>query len=197
MAFSVVALWIALAMPPVFRARASLLIEPQFALVVSGQAARAASSRTDSLIAEQVEILKSRNLAERAVRTLQLDTHSQFEPAMPLSWISMREALEAAFSGLNRPYVNRRARTRTVVGDFQSGVTIARVPETRLVSIGVEAVDATLAANAANALAEAYIDQLQQSFVDVENKVVFRRIKHFSGYLVNYAIDQAAALAPF
>lgn len=44
---------------------------------------------------------------------------------------------------------------------------------------------------------ESLLDPTLQTYFDPTTKVVFRRIKHFSGYLVNYAVDTASALAPF
>lgn len=43
---------------------------------------------------------------------------------------------------------------------------------------------------------ESLADPSLQTYFDAKSSIVFRRIKHFSGYLVNYAADEAAALLP-
>ena len=43
---------------------------------------------------------------------------------------------------------------------------------------------------------ESLADPTVQTYFDASSNIVFRRIKHFSGYLVNYATDEAAALLP-
>src|SRR5690606_18643436 len=82
-----------LVVTPIYRAAATLLIEQKAAKVVSIEQVYGLDGMGNEYLQTQFELLKSRALAERVVRQLNLTTHPEFdprqqpEPLIDLSWL--------------------------------------------------------------------------------------------------------------
>ena len=79
-AVTLVAILVALSLTPVYRATSSLLIEEKTANVVSIEQIYGVEGRGNEYLQTQLELLRSRALAERVVRQLKLTTHKEFDP---------------------------------------------------------------------------------------------------------------------
>lgn len=161
---------VVLSMTPIYRASATLLIEQKAAKAVSIEEVYGLDGGSSEYLQTQFELLKSRGLAERVVRQLNLTTHPEFDPRQqpePLidvsgvlasldvrSWLPMTTP-----DDLVEPEAMTEARIfEEVVQAFMERITISPVMKTQLVKVEIEMADARLAAQASNALANAYIE---------------------------------------
>jgi len=150
-------------MDPVYRSSATVLIEinPQ-KLVPIGDAPNAAASYYKEYFQTQAEVLKSREVAQRVITKLKLTKHPDFDPRQKKPSALMK-GMNAYFPGLAALFrdparVDDQASLETeVLKGFADGLSIEPVRLSQLVKVSFEAHDATLAAAAANATAEAYI----------------------------------------
>jgi capsular exopolysaccharide synthesis family protein len=124
----------------------------------------------------QFELLKSRDLAEEVVRRLDLVNHAEFDPAQqPEPLISIGSLLDwrrwvyrlglggviptTSPEALAAPDPVARDRFAGVVGAFRGRLSVAPRNGTQMVDLRVQMADPALAAAAANAVAQVYIDQ--------------------------------------
>src|SRR5690606_37821676 len=77
---TMVAILAVLAITPIYRAAATLLIEQKGTKVVSIEQVYGLDGAGSEYLQTQFELLKSRALAERVVRQLNLTTHPEFDP---------------------------------------------------------------------------------------------------------------------
>ncbi|MEX0373621.1 GumC family protein [Spiribacter roseus] len=168
---------------PIYRGTSSLLIEPDTGNVVGIQGVDSMAASREYL-QTQFELLKSRGLAERVVNELGLADHPEFDPAQqepPLidlavltdwrGWITalgldgMIPVTEP--EDLNAQTLSEAQRRERIVSAFRSRVTVEPRRNTQLVDIQVEMADAATAAEAANALANGYIERQLQARLDM------------------------------
>lgn len=161
---------VVLSMTPIYRASSTLLIEQKAAKAVSIEDIYGLDGGSSEYLQTQFELLKSRELAERVVRQLSLATHPEFDPRQqpePLidlsglfATLDVRSWLPMTTPGdLAEPEELTEAQIQDeVVKAFMERTTISPVMKTQLVKVEVEMADARLAAQAANALANAYIE---------------------------------------
>ena len=143
-----------------------LLIERENPNVVSFQEVLEQSELTDDYYETQYRILQSRGLARRAIDTLDLWEHPQFNqpPQLTIRGILMAPVnMVARWFEPTRPIeppdaAETRAQSR-VVDRFLDDVTIAAVRYSRLVDVTFRSPDPGLAARVANVLADSYIRQ--------------------------------------
>ena len=155
---------------PIYQAETSLMIERKAGKVVSIEQIYNPEGSNNEYLQTQFELIKSRSLAERVVRELGLTEHPEFDPrqrpAPTFDWRGWLGALELSrWLPVTRPADLRPpeepAEQRIfegVVSTFLSRVSVAPKRNTQLVTIEVEMADPVLAAKAANALAQGYID---------------------------------------
>lgn len=167
---------------PTYRAITTLLIEQQKANIVAIEQIYGTESSQSEYLQTQFELLKSRTLAEQVVRKLNLTTHPEFDPRQkpkPLIDISallsrFLKAKPAAQPGelpgtvpdaLAGNIPTEEARIfKDVTSAFMDRIVIEPIPKSQLVKIQVDMADAPMAARAANALANGYIEaQLEAS----------------------------------
>lgn len=167
---------------PTYRAITTLLIEQQKANIVAIEQIYGTESSQSEYLQTQFELLKSRTLAEQVVRKLNLTTHPEFDPRQkpkPLINVSallspFLKAKPAAQPGelpgtvpdvLAGSVPTEEARIfKDVTSAFMDRIVIEPIPKSQLVKIQVDMADAPMAARAANALANGYIEaQLEAS----------------------------------
>lgn len=165
------------AITPTYRASTTLLIEKKTANVVSIEQVYGAEGTGNEYLETQFALLKSRALAERVVRTLDLTNHPEFDPRQQeesligigslLSSLSSAQAvpapqpedLEGAAAGPSETQI-----FDAVTLDFMARISIEPVGKSQLVKVQVDMADAELATRAANALANGFIEaQLEAS----------------------------------
>lgn len=160
---------------PQYVGSATLLIKDKTPPVMSfQQAAEAGGATTTDYLQTQQALLQSRELAERAVRKLGLTTHPVTDPRQQAqSWFTPRQWL----AELNRdqwlpwldllPPPKPPATEEQVFNDVTQNLmlhtSVKFVGKSQLLEIDVELPDPALAAAAANALAQGFIDSQQDT----------------------------------
>lgn len=130
-------------------------------------------------IENEVELLRSREVAREVVRTLALDQRAEFNPALRSPEdLSIFERLAGMvpepgdllrqwglMPGAGEGAGGRAARepVEDVVDNFLGALVVAPQGRSHVINVTVEAGDPLLAARAANALAEVYLDERMQA----------------------------------
>jgi capsular exopolysaccharide synthesis family protein len=144
-------------LPHVYRASATLLIEPNKQKVVSiEEVYNVAAGMNREYYETQFEILKSRELTASLVRKLKLAEHPALDPRQqpaPL-W---RRWLPAGFIE-SAPAPTPQAIEQQVIRTVQAGLHPQLVRNSQVVRLSFDSIDRELAAQVPNALAELYID---------------------------------------
>ena len=150
---------------PIYEARVQILIEKEASNVVMFKEAVEQSQLTDDYYQTQYRILQSRALARRTINDLNLWNSPEFADApgrLGGAARKIRSVFSAANGGATRGGPASVDETRTqsrVIDRFLANLTAAPVRNSRLVDVRITATDARLAAQVANQLAKAYIEQ--------------------------------------
>ena len=167
---------------PIYQAEATLLIERNAPKVVSFDQGYNQADYSYEYLDTQFELLKSRSLAERVVRELNLTIHPDYDPrqvpeeepplidigglmdsfdfnkvvpaTMPVDLEAEKEATEAEIFD-------------SVTSDLMGSISISPVQNTQLVAIQVEMPDPRLAATVANAMATGFIESQLEASMDM------------------------------
>jgi capsular exopolysaccharide synthesis family protein len=150
---------------PVYRAVASLVIEPKGAMLISFQPTADASNPTSDYLQTQISLIQSRSVAERAVTQLSLSEHPEFDPRQRKSLAQGGKALMARLmprwvpASWGAPKVWSPAQVFDAsVQALMDRTSVAVAGKSQLVTISVSMADSETAAAAANALAHAYLE---------------------------------------
>lgn len=167
---SLLATLIAYSLEPVYKATATILIEPERQKSFSLESMIRFRSQSKEYYLTQLEILKSRKLAEQVIDELDLANNPDFvdekkELFNPLS--SMR----AWFALTTKPERKNQRSDEAIkmdgyVSKLQRGMTVELIRDTQLIQVTYQSISPILAAEAANALVKAYIDDLIAARVD-------------------------------
>ncbi|KZY96352.1 hypothetical protein A3746_10940 [Oleibacter sp. HI0075] len=161
---TVIAVLVALAITPVYRATATILIEAEEAKVLSIEEVYGLGSASDEYYQTQFEILKSRELAKRTVLELGLIDNPEFNPAHPANKKSF--SIKEMILGEAEPLTEEEILAETV-DTFWEAVSISPVRKTQLVKVSVESESAEMARAAANAMAQQFIESQLDAKVEV------------------------------
>lgn len=145
---------------PQYQATAVLLIEQEEAKVVSIEEMYGIDGSGDSYLNTQHEVLKSRALLEKVARKLNLVSKPEFNAELrEQNWLSVLKDWRSLI-GLELPAEapDESLIFARTVDVFAKNVRIEPVRKTQIVRIHVMSEDPKLAAAAANAMGEAYID---------------------------------------
>lgn len=176
---AMVTVLIVLSLTPIYRATATLLIDQKQASVVSIDQVYGLEGSGSDYLQTQLELLKSRSLAERVVNELALTTHKEFDPRQkeaPLldikGWISSltpSSLIPGAFpEDLEEDLgPDEEAIFNSVVRQFMQRITVSPQGKSQLVNVQVDMADARLAANAANRLAQGFIESQLEASMEV------------------------------
>lgn len=144
-------LYLAYTEAPVYRAEATLLIEPSADHSLAGY--RPIDRNVSSPVAHddktQYELLKNHSLVSRVIREQDLDSTS----------ILSEEQTRGQQPVTTDPASNAAEVTVHAIEAYLTNLDIVPIPETRLVKVAYRAADPQLAARIANAHVEAYIRQ--------------------------------------
>lgn len=154
--------------PPRYTATLQILFESRVGPVFDFESAVRGVPQDEAAILSEIQVLRSRVLAERVIDKLQLDSNPLFltEPQNPLlAWV--REQLPVSWllalggSGAETPTLTeerRRAIARQKLIDRLVGrIDVKQIPRSRTVEVRFTAADAELAADTLNTLAETYV----------------------------------------
>lgn len=167
---------VVLTMTPIYRATATLLIEQKSVKAVSIEEIYGLDGNNREYLQTQFELLKSRALAERVVRQLNLTTHPQFDPRQQpkpffdLSGLDVSNWLPL-ISPEDLEELSEEEKEAeifdSVVRALMAVTSINEVPRTQLVKVAVELPDAKVAAQLATALASGYIESQLEAKLDM------------------------------
>ena len=153
-------------MTPIYRSTATIMIQTEKPKILSIQDIYdAQQGMGEDFYQTQVEILKSRGLAERVVRKLDLMNNPFMDPRQqkPPFWKSW---LSSGASGT----VPEEAVMKAVVGELKGGLTVEPVRNSQIIKISFDSPDKKLAAEVPNALADAYIESDLEAKVQMTQK---------------------------
>lgn len=158
---------------PVYRATATLYIEPAKSKVVSIEEVYGGVSGNREHIQTQLEILKSREIAQKLVARLKLTTDPAIDPrqkppALNLS-IPWRDWIPAGWLP-EEPPLTEEALTAAVIRSVQSDLDVQLVRLSFLIKVSFESSDKALAAKVANTLADVYIENDLESRLQMTQK---------------------------
>jgi len=155
---------------PVYKATATLLIEPQQPKLPSIEDLYGLAGKDKQYYLTQLELLKSRKLAEAVIDKLQLEKNSEFVPAKnetsynPLTWL--HQWLATLSIGADKAEGEDHTRD-LVVAAFQDRLQVALIKDTQMITLEFESESPALAARIANSLANAYIEDQLDSRVEM------------------------------
>jgi succinoglycan biosynthesis transport protein ExoP len=202
---------------PMYRTSARVMIQDERTVAVGNLNATEYWQDTDPYYNTQYSILRSRGLAKRVVRKLQLQNHPLFNGTAPKRQGVMtmvadaRRKVSAAVRSLIRreppapseaPGADENAVEAGIISQFLGGVRIVPEAKTRLVEIVYESPDPRFAAVAANALAEEYtaqnldlrLDTIQKNLRWLSDEVAKqeKKVSNAEAAMTKYREDQNA-----
>lgn len=153
-------------MTPIYRATATMLIETKGNQLVAFQQVYDNTGQLNEYLQTQLGLIASRGVAERVVRELNLTEHPEFDPRQrsePLVDVGgmvrrMRGMLLGEDLSESGEPLTQAEIMDIVTRDFQSRVNASVEGKSQMVAISVEMADRLTAAQAANALANSYIE---------------------------------------
>ena len=158
----------ALSMTPTYRSVATLVIEPKGNQVISFQQTPDRPDPNGDYLQTQMGLIQSREVAERAVRELDLSHHEELDPRQRQSRLAQIKAQLSNWHSEWFPqswhqeldYTEQEAFDSAVM-ELRQRTSVTVVGKSHLVSIGVTMADADTGAAAANALAQGYLASRQ------------------------------------
>lgn len=166
---------VALSLTPVYRAGATLLIEDEPAKVLSIEQVYGLEGSGIDYLQTQIELLKSRALAERVVRQLDLVHHPEFDPAQqPEPLFSVSGLVKQYDLARYLPFLPQGETaadedlTPEKIVDLATRNLMARTivspqGKSQLVKVEVDMADAEMATRVANALVDGHIAIAQEA----------------------------------
>lgn len=176
---SVAAVIILFQISPKYATQVQVLIESRNSSMVNIEELVAGRGVDTETIESEMEVIKSRRLAEKVIEQLRLNQDPEFNPALrprgffdgvldfrsylPKEWLAI---LLDGQSGKDLTEAQMRERERVaVVDEFLTRLSVARQGFSRVISIGFTSEDPIRAAEVANKIADNYIlDQLEAKF---------------------------------
>ena len=144
---------------PTYRSTATVLIESNKPKLVSIEEVYSQmSTATPAFYQTQAEILKSRELAKRLVKRLNLAEHPALDPRKRPPPVWQQWMPEGWFDEQTKASISAEAVDKSVVGSVMSGLTVVPVRNSQLIRISFESNDSELSARVPNALADLYIE---------------------------------------
>ncbi len=169
LAVTIATVFVVSAMRPVYTASATLMIEQkQGKTFTSLDDVYGSDVAGKEYLQTQFEILKSRELASRVVRELNIAQHPDYLPTLEVekAWwqqIDWKQYLPAGHQ--QNPLPTEDEVFTKLVDNFMTHLTIEPVRQTQLVKINFESYDRQLTAAVANAMAKAYISSQMEARV--------------------------------
>lgn len=160
LAVAMVAAVIAYVTTPLYRSTATVLIEKGQARLLPTEAMYSGASENYEHFQTQVEIIKSREVALKAITKLKLWEHPEFDPRKQEKSAVTRMLDSIGFADNITPAKtwDETALRNAIYGNFIGRRIVEPIRLTQLINISFESADKELAARMANALAEAYIE---------------------------------------
>jgi exopolysaccharide transport family protein len=143
---------------PKYTAAASVMLDPRKTKVTAVTDVLSGLPADSSVVDTEVEVIKSRALAERVVKALKLDADPDFNP-------TLKKGLFARADDAPLSKVEELKRHEAVVENVQKGLKVTRSGLTYVIQIAYENPSPEKAATIADAFAEHYLlEQLEAKF---------------------------------
>lgn len=150
---------IVFALTPVYRATTTVLIESNKAKVVSIEDVYSGISQNREYFQTQVEIIKSREVAMKAINKLKLWDYPEFDPRIKKTGYVQQAKELLGFDAKDQPDEwTDAALAKAVYASFSTKLSIEPVRLSQLAKISFESDSPALAALVANTVATTYID---------------------------------------
>jgi capsular exopolysaccharide synthesis family protein len=173
------ALWVN-QLTPVYQAESQVLIDPSKEMINPKiPSVNQGIAQTYTMIETQIAIMRSRDLAVKAVRRLDLANHPLYNPALakpqPSAWSSMLAPITALFSdakpeppkapvSIAPQTAEEKERLQDViVNAYLGGLRAVQAGTSQVILLRFVSPDPVLAAKAANTAAQVYLDDLLAS----------------------------------
>jgi len=173
---SAIAILVVLSITPVYKATATLLIDSSTKKAVSIEEVVGFDTSTKEYYQTQLEILKSNQVAQRVIDKLELAHFEEFNSALKHSEPGIVSQLKLALKSLPvlKAYMSETDKeptaeevkeqiNRKVLKAFKAKLSISPVRKTQLVRISFESEDPQLAAQIANEVGHAFIENNLES----------------------------------
>ena len=160
MAIALLTTLIVFVIQPTYRSTATLMLESNKSKVVSIEEVYSAMSNNREYYQTQAEILKSEELARRIVAKMRLVDHPVMDPRKQQeSGFSLKKLVPAAWMGEDEADKFTPEKLQAaVIARFKKELTIELVRNSQLIKISYESPDKQFAADAANWVAEGFIE---------------------------------------
>ncbi|HEY5579756.1 MAG TPA: polysaccharide biosynthesis tyrosine autokinase [Rhodoferax sp.] len=158
LAVTLVAGVVAFVSTPIFEAKTTLLIETNKQKVVTIEDVYAGVGATREYFQTQVEIIKSREVALKAIAKLKLYDNPDYDPRLPKKGIAAL-LKQIGFATENQPREwNEQTLTEAVYPRFAADLSIEPIRLSQLVVIRFSSPSPALAASVTNTMAQTYIE---------------------------------------
>ncbi len=155
---------------PIYKATAQVLIEKENPKVVDVEEVLGVNTTGRDYYQTQYEILKSRSLALRVIKVLDLEHNKEFIPKPPGVIGSIISWFKGIFS--KKLPSGPQSKYEKLIDAYLSRLKIEPIRNSRLVKVSFEAKDPTLAAKIANAHARFYIESSIERKFEASKKAV-------------------------
>jgi len=161
---------VVLSMSPIYKATSTLLIEQQQPKLPSIDELYGLAGKDKQYYLTQMELLKSRKLTEHVIHDLKLDANQEFLPKE--GGFHPVGALKAWLSlGDKKDKKDKKDHIfDSVVAQFQGRMSVSLIKDTQLITVSFEAESPALAAQVANVLGNAYIEDQMASRLEMTQK---------------------------
>jgi len=184
---------------PTYQATATVLIESQENKIVSIEEVYGIGAATNQYFETQNQILRSRDLAEKVIDRLNLQTHPEFDPTRektgfsvsldPRAWIPKSWLAESDVPRSEHDLRN------SVVSAFMDRLTVTPIRNSQLITITFAAHDRELAAKVPNMLANTYIESDLESRLGMTTQAAGWIVERMDDLRVNLETSEQALQA--
>lgn len=172
-----IAVFFAVSLTPIYRATSTLQINDKTAKVVSFDKTATAtdSAAANQYLDTQTELLRSHAIVSKVVQDLKLAEHPEFDPRVQHGILAQvrNKLAQWGIGKINAGRIQGPLTDEQVLDQvsarFLNLLSVEQLGKTQLVKIQVEMADAGMAAMAANAVADAYLQSQIQNTVGQSN----------------------------
>lgn len=195
--------FLTLSATPKYTANSTVMLDTRKEKVTNVEAVLSGLPADSSAVDTEVEILKSRQLAERVTKSLNLEQDPEFNPrlAKPHGLKAVTSAIKS-FVGMGTPSnaalspVAAQKQHEAIVDRVLSHLTVRRTGLTYVINIGYESTDPAKAATIANKFAEMYLlEQLEAKFEATQQATTWLNSR--LGELRNQVLSDEAAVQQY
>ncbi len=172
---TIIAIMAALSLEPVYEATTTMLIESQKANTVSVEEIYGLDTGNRQYFQTQIEILRSRKIAELLADELDFSIYPEFDPTLQKK--SLSGSVKSWLSFLSQPSTPpseesiQAIRRQLLVRKIAVGIGIRPIPSTSLVRVSFESQSPALSALVANTIPVVYINSQLEAKMNMTQKV--------------------------